>query len=188
MYTLKRFLDLERKKTIVTSFILSRLDYCNSLFLTLKRNLITKLQRVQNAAARFISSRGLLKKLHWLSIEQRIKFKACCIMFRVFDNWNCPDYSLELFTKNIAYVNPSRRKLVVPWCRTELGKQSFSYQGAVLWNSLPSFVTDVSEFADFKRNLKTFFFCQAFWTMSWLILNSRKQFSWSPLLCSRKSG
>ena len=176
MYTLKRFLDLERKKTFVTSFILSRLDYCNSLFLTLKRNLITKLQRVQNAAARFVlgvrrsftksgftSSRGLLKKLHWLPIEQRIKFKACCIMFRVFHNWNCPDYLLELFTKNIASVNPSRRKkFVVPKCRTELGKRSFSYQGAVLWNSLPSFVTDVSEFADFKRNLKTFFFCQAF--------------------------
>ena len=130
MYTLKRFLDLERKKTFVTSFILSRLDYCNSLFLTLKRNLITKLQRVQNAAARFVlgvrrsltksgftSSRGLLKKLHWLPIEQRIKFKAGCIMFRVFHSWNCPDYLLELFTKKYCICQPRAQEEI---CRAKM--------------------------------------------------------------------
>ena len=39
---------------IIHAFLTSRLDYCNSLFLSLPDTQINKLQRVQNACARLI--------------------------------------------------------------------------------------------------------------------------------------
>ena len=56
LHTLKEFASIEQKKAFVMSFILSRPDNCNFSFLKLKKNLVGKLQSVQNAAVRFIKS------------------------------------------------------------------------------------------------------------------------------------
>ena len=131
LYSIRRFLTLDQRKMFVTSFILSRLDYCNALYMKVKKILLIKLQKLQNAAARFVlgatrrtaSTNELLKKLHWLPVYRRIRFKICCFMFRVFHNWNCADYLYNLFKKNSASVNPSRRqKFILPKCRTEFTK------------------------------------------------------------------
>jgi hypothetical protein len=70
----RRFLDQSAAKALVHAFVMSRLDYCNSLFTGLPEKTTTFLQRVQNAAARLILRRGrressspLLKELKWLS-------------------------------------------------------------------------------------------------------------------------
>ena len=98
------------------------------------------------------------------NVYQRIKFKICCFMFRVFHDWNCAEYLYNLFKKNSASVNPSRRqKFILPKCRTEFTKKSITYQGAVIWNSLPVLLTDTIDFTLFKRTLKTVLFCEALW-------------------------
>jgi len=70
--------------TLVTSLVLSRLDYCNSVLAELPASILAPLQRVLHAAARLVN--GLrphdhvsptLKELHWLPIEQRVDYKLC---------------------------------------------------------------------------------------------------------------
>ena len=67
-------------KEILFVFVLSRLDYCNSLLVGCHEYFLSKQQKVQNNAARlsFRTSRfthvtPMLHSLHWLPIEQRIE-------------------------------------------------------------------------------------------------------------------
>ena len=65
--------------TLVLGLVMSHLDYANSAFISLQASDINKMQRVQNAAAKFVlnlkrmdSSTEALKTLHWLPIKFRI--------------------------------------------------------------------------------------------------------------------
>ena len=53
---IKRFLSFEDRKSIVQAIVMSRIDYCNSLLYGVTATNLTKLQRVQNAAARLVCS------------------------------------------------------------------------------------------------------------------------------------
>ena len=160
LYSIRRFLTLDQRKMFVTSFILSRLDYCNALYMKVNKILLIKLQKVQNAAARFVlgatrrtaSTNELLKKLHWLPVYQRIRFKICCFMFRIF-------------SKRILLLSTLRADKSLSFRNAEqnLPKKSIAYQGAVIWNSLPVLLTDIIDFTLFKRTLKTVLFCEALW-------------------------
>ena len=85
--TIPNLLSIDAVKTLVCSFVLSRIDYCNSLFVGLPQYLINKLQGVQNATARSILQKPrsehispLLQNLHWLPVNKRIvhTFASLC--------------------------------------------------------------------------------------------------------------
>ena len=70
----------------------------------INKNLISKLQRVQNAAARPISKRrkhepvrGVLVDLHWLPVEKRIIFKLLLLTYKIL-NGLAPECLLNLIT------------------------------------------------------------------------------------------
>eukprot|EP00057_Strongylocentrotus_purpuratus_P003586 XP_003726954.1 PREDICTED: uncharacterized protein LOC100892812 [Strongylocentrotus purpuratus] len=70
---IRRYLTKSATQTLIQSFVMSRLDFCNSLLYGLPKNKIRKLQTLQNAAARIISraprrhdTSHLLRDLHWL--------------------------------------------------------------------------------------------------------------------------
>ena len=52
--SIRRFLTEDEAKTLVTSYILSRLDYCNSLLMGTPNSVIQPLQKIQNFAARLV--------------------------------------------------------------------------------------------------------------------------------------
>ena len=73
-------------KMLVHNHIISKLDYCNSLYYGFPNYLLKKLQLVMNRAARLI--KGLppheritptLIDLHWLPIKARIIYKICVL-------------------------------------------------------------------------------------------------------------
>ena len=56
--TVRRILGIRTTASLVTAFVISRLDYCNSVLAGLPKSSIAPLQRVQNAAARLICALG----------------------------------------------------------------------------------------------------------------------------------
>ena len=52
--SIRRFLTEDTAKTLVTSYILSRLDYCNCLLKDTPNSVIQPLQKIQNFAARLV--------------------------------------------------------------------------------------------------------------------------------------
>ncbi|XP_031552510.1 uncharacterized protein LOC116289696 [Actinia tenebrosa] len=52
---IRRYLSLEDTKQLVQAFVISRIDYCNSLLFGLPNNLLDRLQHVLHSAARLIT-------------------------------------------------------------------------------------------------------------------------------------
>ena len=84
----QHYLSVQATKTLFSAFVLSRLDYCNSLLSGCPQYLLNKLQKVRNNAARLILKASktdyitpLLRTLHWLPIDVRIKYKLCSLCF-----------------------------------------------------------------------------------------------------------
>ena len=88
--TIRHLLSVDSTKTLVSAFVLSRLDYCNSLLSGCPKHLLEKLQKVQNPAARLVlkahkrdHSSTLLRTLHWLPIQASMEYNlsALCHSF-----------------------------------------------------------------------------------------------------------
>ena len=95
---------------LVKCFILSHLDYCNSVYANIRLYLVHKLERVGlfNACIRFIcnipmNNHYLLpyyKDCHILLIQYRKKYKLCLIAFKIVNNL-APQYLTDT-----TYFNP----------------------------------------------------------------------------------
>ena len=52
--SIRHFLSVEAAQTLVLAFVMSRLDYCNSLLYGCPQYLMNRLQKVQNNVARLL--------------------------------------------------------------------------------------------------------------------------------------
>ena len=98
---IKKHLPVSTRITLVSTMVLSQLDYCNSLLIGATGKDIKPLERILNKAVRFIYFLNrrthitpYLFKLHFLPIEYRIKFKVCLIGFKI-KRKTAPDYLIE---------------------------------------------------------------------------------------------
>ena len=87
---------------VIHAVITSPLDYCYSLYLGLSQSSLTRLQMVQNAAARMLTGTNkfehitpVLASLHWLPVHFRIQFKTLLIVFEAL-NGQAPSYMTDL--------------------------------------------------------------------------------------------
>ena len=169
--TIRHYLSTDATKTLICAFVLSRLDYCNSLMAGIPNHLLNQLQKIQNNAARLIfkSSKHehvspLLHSLHWLSINQRINYKLSSLSFSVVTG-TAPQYLSELLhiytSSRQLRSSTDTRQFRVPFFRTKSnGQRSFSYQAPTVWNDLPAAVRHSASSTTFKSALKTYLFKQ----------------------------
>ena len=90
---IRHYLSEDVTKNLLCAFILSRLDYCNSLLAGSSEYFLSKHQKVQNNAARlgFRMTRSahvtsMLHSLHWLPTEQRIEYKLSLLCFKIISH------------------------------------------------------------------------------------------------------
>lgn len=168
LWRIRRFIDKETCHHAVRALVTSRLDYCNALFTLLSAKDVSRLQRLQNSAARLVFAVGrrvdatpLIQTLHWLPVQKRIVYKVVLYIFKALNNL-APPYLAEQFS---VYV-PARslrsamdtNRLVVPRSNLTIGDRSFKVTAAKAWNSLPIHLRTAQSTETFKSNLKTYLF------------------------------
>ena len=172
IYSIRKYLDPSTTEALVHAFVTSRMNYCNSLLFGVTKQNLSRLQKVQNRAARLcltIPRRSrtpvltLLKTLHWLPISLRIEFKILLLVFKCL-NGLAPTYLSDLLNvRNTGRILRSSGEVLldVPQSRTKTwGERSFASCAPRLWNALPFCVRSAESVSSFKSSLKTFYFDQ----------------------------
>ena len=166
--SIRQFLSGGATRKLVVSLLFSKLDYCNALLFGVSEHKLRRLQTVQNSAARlifrrqrFVSATPLLRRLHWLPVHIRVKFKACVLVYRCLEN-TAPPYLTELLkkysTSRALRSSSDSTRLAVPRIRTNAGARTFSHYGAYVWNTIPQSIRESKSLCVFKKSLKTFLF------------------------------
>ena len=169
---IRKFLTKEAAEILVHAFISSRLDYCNALLYGIPITTLSKLQLVQNTAARVVTGTTkhehitpVLKSLHWLPVIQRIQFKILLMTFKCLHGL-APAYLGELIEQYCPVRNlrsQDEQLLVVPKSRLRrYGDRAFYMAAPQLWNALPCALRKSSSVESFKTKLKTYLFKQVY--------------------------
>ena len=141
--------------------IISCLDYCNSVFAGLPADQVVQLQRIQNNAARLVMKKRkqdhvtpFLKELHWLPVKFRCQYKIATLAYRHFEG-SLPPY----LSSSLCAYEPSRSLQAKP----EIFRGTFfQFHGAACLELTTSRSQKFATLSQFKFNLKTFLFAQAF--------------------------
>ena len=104
--SIRRFLTSTATATLVSAFVLSRIDYCNSLLFGSTHDVTSHLQRIQNYAARVTlhlpkssSITTHLKSLHWLPVKVRSTYKIACLCYHCHSS-TAPSYVTDMLHKS----------------------------------------------------------------------------------------
>ena len=143
---IRHYLTIDATKTLFCAFVLSKLDYCNSLLSGSPKHPLDKLQ---NSAARLVFKarkhehiKPVLQKLHWLPAVSRIQHKVATQCYNSFTEsypvylsnsclpsiqttslhfWhqNLPHTfhkNKDLWTTSFFFHGPDTVELVTVWC------------------------------------------------------------------------
>jgi len=158
LYRFRNQLNLNVKKLLVNSLIISKFDYCDIIYMHLSENLQNKLQKLQNICIKFIYN---LKKydhiqdcyndLNWLKLNKRREYRLGCFIFKIINN-KSPNYLYSLFNETSSiHSHNTRKRFFIPSIKTNNGKKSFIYYGPYIWNNIPIEIRNSNNLNNFKN-------------------------------------
>ena len=167
---IRKYLNEATTEMLVHNYVMSKLDYCNSIYHRLPNNLLTKLQIIQKKAARLVRRKSYsdritpeLISLHWLPIKARIIYKICLLVFKTVRT-GYPVYlkdkliPFELATSMNVRHNSDSHRLFEPRVFKGIGDRSFRNCAPRLFNILPIELKSTTTLKSFKKDLKTLLF------------------------------
>ena len=85
----RKYFSIESSQKLTSGLVMGLLDYGNALYYGPPNKEVTKLQRLQNYATKTILDRNRYDsltlarhQLHWLPVEERIKFKLLTLVYK----------------------------------------------------------------------------------------------------------
>ena len=166
-----RLRRLQKLRPLIDTASAQRLvsaSYCRELT---TYSILTSLQRVLNAAARFVDGvtprahvSGIMKSRHWLPSAYRIRFKLWVLMQGVH-NVTSPSYITDITTRISLPGHHKLRSAMtteydIPRTRIQVGERVFSVAGLREWNALHVDIRNIIDLSSFKRTIKTHFLCK----------------------------
>ena len=170
--TIRQSVSKSVLQSLVSSLVLSRLDYGNSTLAGVSSHiLLSRLQSLTNAAARLILSSSrfqhitpLLRQLHWLKAPERIAFKQSVLVYKCLHG-SAPAYLTDelcqvadVEARQRLHSSSSSSLSAAPGRLLTFGDRAFPVAAARVWNSQPDLVTSAPSVAVFRSRLKTHLF------------------------------
>ena len=167
LWSIRRCISEPVAKTLATSVIHSRLDYCSTILYGLPDNSLSKFQRILNATCRLVRNirardhvTPTLLSLEWLPIRDRINFRLAVIVFKCLHGLAPPYLNSYLQLSSSIESRRSLRSssssnLMLPSSHLKtVGARAFPVAAARVWNSLPSSLKSIPSLSTFKSALK----------------------------------
>ena len=160
---LRKILNEAQLLKIYKMYVQPKFDYGTSIWGCTSEHNLNKIQRMQNLAVRviagnfdYINTRGidLVKNLKLHNIRQRRDYFLTTLMFKAIHGL-APNYLCDNVTMNFDVNGYNTRgcdnmNVYIPRPHKEIYRNSFAYQGAVLWNSLPPEIKESENLNAFK--------------------------------------
>ena len=160
---LRKILNETQLLKIYKTYVQPKFDYGVTIWGCTTEQNLNKIQRIQNLAARvitgnfdYINTRGidLVKHLKLQNIRQRRDYFITTLMFKSIHGL-APNYLCDNVTMNFDINGYNTRgcdnmNVYIPRPYKEIYRNSFAYQGAVLWNALPPEVKESANLDEFK--------------------------------------
>jgi len=173
--SIKRSLPRPVLISLVSSLVLSRLDYCISVLCGISHQQLQRLQSVLNASARLIFSASrfshvslYLRELRFLPVKARIDLRLSVLVHQCLSG-NAPTYLSSDFQKlsdlpsRSSLRSSSSCRVLQPRSRhPTLGGRSFNAASANVWNALPFNCTSAANISVFKKEVKLHFLKECF--------------------------
>lgn len=152
------FIPKHHQSMLYKSIVAPHFDYCNVVWGRCNKTLSTKLQVLQNRAAKIItstsrygSSTQALNDLKWKNLEEKLNVNEAVTMYKIVNNL-APNYLCKRFVKKeTCYNTRNKNDFLMEKPNTEYLRRSFSYRGAKLWNSLDDNVKNACNLISFKQ-------------------------------------
>ena len=145
-------------KQLAETLILSKIDYCNSVFGTIPEYQLKRLQRIQNCCASFVLKRYAkiddVKELGWLSIGKRLQLSILKLAHKALHNSDWPAYlRLRVFKSSYNLRSLTSLRIDYPYVN-ELN--TFQDQAAKSFIALPPDIRCITDFKTFSREARRF--------------------------------
>ena len=166
LYALARvsnYMDTEKVKLIMRSFIMSHFSYCPLIWMFHDRAANSRINKIHERALRIVyretesSFNELLAKDNSVSVHQRNLQLLMIEIYKAKNSLN-PPFMEDIFVErtNISYNLRNNDGLLVPRANTTAhGIETIRYVGSRLWQTLPSEVKESRTLEIFKGLIKS---------------------------------
>ena len=124
-----------------------------------------QLQVLHNRLAKVIldlqlrsSATEALRSLNWHTLVVRKHFHRCITMYKSLNGGLDIDFKFKHISDVHNYNTGNKQNLYLQKANRNYGKLTFTYQGAMDWNVLPTEIRNVTAFKTFKLKLRNLLF------------------------------
>ena len=140
----KRYVPASTVRQMYKSLLEPHFRYCCPVWGNVGETSLTKLQKLQNRAARIVtgsrydqSPLPVIRALGWPTVREILDLETLKMVFKSL-NSDARSYMSDMFTRVSETTSPALRNsninLRTPMLRTSAGQGCFSFRGASLWN------------------------------------------------------
>ncbi len=129
--------------------------YCHPLLLG-SNTMVNRFQKIQDRSFKIVLGEKLIS--NWISI------KSACNRLSILDVWKClngtaPQTFNDYFKRIEHNINTRNngKNVVLPKVKTESGRKSFMFQGAKLFNSIPTILKEELSIIKFRSEVQDTF-------------------------------